>query len=1114
MKNALKLTLLSVALTSAYVAPAHAFVADKSAATEEAASKEDKKWDVKNPTGEMKTISINTDESTWSNLDVHPNGKTIIFDMLGDLYTMPINGGKATPLVLGYDWNMQATYSPDGSKIAFLSDRDGMMNVWVMNADGSDPVQITKQTSHTIHTPTWSPDGQFIAVTRGVMSSRSVAAGEIWLYHHTGGSGTKVKAGSYGAFNQKNITDPKFSPDGKYLYYTQDVTSGRVWEYNKNSTTELFNIIRHDLDTGEEERYIGGAGGAVIPTPSPDGKYMAYLKREDTKTVLYIKDLKSGLDTRLYTEMERDHQETFGTEGNYAYFDWTPNSKNIVFWSNGKFQSIDVKDKKVTAIPFNVAVEKQVQKAIRVAVEVAPDTVQVKQTRWATMSPTGDRIVYQALGKLYIRDVKSGKTKRLTKQNDHDEFYPSFSRDGKYIAYTTWNDEKLGSVRVVKARGGKGKVISTEPGHYMQPRFSPDGEKVVFNRFTGGYLTSPEWSMEPGVYVADIDGDKMKRVIKSGGDAHFGADNDKIFYTSYQSGSYGTKRKLVEVNLDGFDQRDVLKGDKVTEFKVSPNGQWIAFTYQFNAYVAPFSKVGTLQSIGPKSSWVPVGQASKTSGSEMHWSADSKTLHWSNASTLYSRKVEDTLKHLAKGDEALPEPTSEGIDLSFEVKADIPDSKVALVGGKVVTMRDADNKQEIIENGVVLVEGNRIVKVGNRSDVQIPKGYKTVDVSGKTLVPGIIDSHAHGSQGTRQIIPQQNWKNFSSIGFGVTTLHDPSNDNREIFAAAELQRTGKIVGPRIFSTGRILYAGYSPGATAKIDSYDDAKYHIKRTQDNGAVSVKSYNHPRRDTRQQVLAAARELGVNVVPEGGGKLYQNMTMVIDGHTTLEHSLNIPRGYKDLTQMWSQTETAYNPTFVVAYGGLSGERYWYDKTNVWENERLMRFAPRYIIEPVSIRREKAPEDHYNHIEIAKYAKTLRDNGVRVLIGAHGQREGLAAHWEMWMMAQGGFTPWEALRGATYDGAVALGMDKDLGSIEAGKLADIVIIEEDVLSDIRKSEYVSHTMINGRLFDAKTMNEVATGNYKAKPLFFDRLNINAMPTATATELKQKEEKYHWKHH
>ena len=1071
-------------------------------------------WEVSKPQGEVKNVTIDTTESTWSNLDVHPNGETIIFDMLGDLYTMPITGGEAKPLAVGYEWNMQATYSPDGSKIAFLSDRDGMMNVWVMNADGSNPIQLTKEKKNTIHTPTWSHDGQYIAVTRGVMSSRSIAAGEIWIYHHTGGSGTKVKAGTYGAFNQKNITDPKFSPDGKYLYYTQDITGGRVWQYNKNSTDELFNIIRHDLTTGEEESYIGGAGGAVIPTPSPDGKYMAYLKREDNNTVLFIKDLKTGVDKRLYSKMERDNQETFGTEGNYAYFDWTPDSEQIVFWTAGKFHRVDIESKDVAAIPFNVKVEKQVQQAIRVPVEVAPDRFQVKQVRWATMSPKGDKIVYQALGKLYVRDVKSGKVKRLTKQKDHDEFYPSFSRDGKYIAYTTWHDKKLGTVRIVRSRGGKGKVISTEPGHYVEPRFSPNGKRVVFNRFTGGYLLSPEWSMEPGVYVADTKGKKMTRVIKSGNDAHFGESNDQIFYTSYQAKSYGTKRQLMTVNLDGFDKREVLKADEITEFKVSPDEKWIAFVYQYNTYVAPFARKGKVLTLGPDSTWVPVQKASQTAGSELHWSADSMTLHWSNASTLYSRKLSDTFAFLDGAPETLPEPTSDGIDLSFEQKADKPKSTIALVGGTVVTMRDADNNQEIIENGVVLVEGNRIVAVGKQGEVSIPSGAKVQDVSGHTLVPGLIDAHAHGSQGSSQIIPQQNWMNFSSLGFGVTTLHDPSNDNREIFAAAEMQKAGKILGPRIFSTGKILYAGKHPGYTAKIDGLDDAKFHIQRTKENGAVSVKSYNHPRRDTRQQVLAAARELGVNVVPEGGGKLYQNMTMVIDGHTTLEHSLNVARGYDDLTQLWSQTETAYNPTFVVAYGGLAGEKYWYDRTNVWENERLMRYVPRYIVEPTSIRRETAPDDHYNHINVAKYAKELRDNGVRVLIGAHGQREGLAAHWEMWMMNQGGFTPWEALRGATYDGAKALGMDKDIGSLESGKLADIAIIEGNVLDDVRRSEYVAYTMINGRLYDTKTMEEVKTGNFKPAPLFFNRLEINAMPTATSQKQKEKAEKYHWTHH
>jgi Tol biopolymer transport system component len=1077
-----------------------------------AADDEQAKWDVSTPQGPTKTVSINTDESTWSNLDVHPNGKTIIFDMLGDIYTMPISGGKAEPLVKGFEWNMQPTFSPDGKKIAFLSDRDGMINVWTMNADGSDLQQITKEASNTIHTPTWSPDGQYIAVTKGVMSSRSIAAGEIWIYHHTGGSGTKIQSGSYGAFNQKNISDPKFSPDGKYIYYTQDVTGGRVWQYNKNSTTELFNIIRHDLETGDTERYIGGAGGAVIPTPSPDGKTMAYLKREDYKTVLYVKDLKSGIDTRLFTEMERDNQETFGTEGNYAYFDWTPDGKNIVFWTGGKFHSINVASKQVNNIPFNVNVEKQVQQAIKVPVSVAPDELTVKQIRWATMSPNGKTIVYQALGKLYLRDVKSGKVQRLSSQSNHDEFYPSFSSDSKKIAYTTWNDEKLGSVMVYDVSSKKSTPITQEPGHYIQPRFSPDNSKLVFDRFTGGYLLSPEWSMEPGFYLADLKANTVKRILKHGHDAHFGASNDRIYFSEYQDGTYGTKKKLMSVNIDGFDERTEVNGDKVTEFKVSPDNKWLAFTYQFNTYVMPFARQGKVQSIGPKSTWVPVAQTSSASGSEMHWSKDSNTLYWSNASTLYSRSVVDSFEFLSGKEVA--EPTNTGIDLSFTLDADKPNGLTALVGGTVVTMRNADSEQEVIENGVVLVKENKIIAVGSKDDINIPSNAKIFNATGKTLVPGFIDAHAHGSQGSNQIIPQQNWKNFSSIGFGVTTIHDPSNDSREIFAAAELQRAGKIIGPRIFSTGKILYAGVSPGYTAKIDNLEDAKYHITRTKAQGAVSVKSYNHPRRDTRQQVLAAARELGVNVVPEGGGKLYQNMTMVIDGHTTLEHSINVARGYKDLTQLWSQTQTAYNPTFVVAYGGLSGEKYWYDNTNVWQNERLMRYAPRYIIEPISIRRDKAPEHHYNHIDVAKYAKQLRDNGVRVLIGAHGQREGLAAHWEMWMMNQGGFTPWEAMRGATIDGAIALGMDQEIGSLDVGKLADIAIIEGDVLNNMRQSEFVSHTMINGRLYDTRNMSEVLTGDFKAKPLFFDRLEINAMPTATQQALDAKAHKYHWTHH
>ncbi|MDI6623705.1 MAG: amidohydrolase family protein [Brevundimonas sp.] len=1038
-----------------------------------AASDETPKWDVQNPPGPSRDIPIDVTRGTWMSVDVSPDGRTLVFDMLGDIYVMPVSGGEARAIASGVAWDMQPKWSPDGRHIAFTSDRAGGDNIWIMDADGSNPVQVSKESFRLLNQPEWTPDGQFIVARKHFTSARSLGAGELWMYHRTGGGGVQM---TERRTQQKDTGEPAFSPDGRYLYFSDDATPGNTFEYSKDVNGQIYIIRRLDRETGEVDPYITGPGGSIRPTPSPDGKSIAFIRRVRYQSVLYVMDIESGRETPVFSGLDRDLQETWAVHGVYPAISWTPDNRSIVFWADGRIQRVEVASGTVSDIPFHVADTRRVQDAVRFPVQVAPDSFDVKMVRWARPSPDGSKVVFEALGQLWIRDLPTGQARRLTRQGDHFELYPNWSRDGRSIVYTTWDDQDLGSVRVVPASGGAGRVVTSRPGHYIEPTFSPDGRTIVYRKVNDGFLTTALWSREPGVYRVPAAGGEAVLITDEGAHPQFGADGDRLFLTSRD----GDKRTLISVDLDGSDERTHLTSEWAAEFAVSPDGNWIGWTERFNAYVAPFVAAGRPINVGPDGKSLPQARVTRDSGEWLSWSGDSRSLHWSQGPELFTRDLNRSFAFVEGAPEELPKPDEHGVNLGFSVETDRPQGRMALVGARLITMNGA----EVIENGIIVVDGNRIEAIGSTASMTIPAGIPTLDMTGKTIMPGLIDTHWHGAMGSDEIIPEQSWVDYASLAFGVTTIHNPSADTSEIFAHSELARAGRVVAPRVFSTGTILY-GATTAFTAQVDDLDDALSTLRRMQAAGAWSVKSYNQPRREQRQQVIEAARQLNMMVVPEGGSLFQHNMSMIVDGHTTIEHAIPLANLYDDVHQLWRQTNVAYNPTIVVAYGGSYGENYWYQESEVWNDPILTQYVPRRILDARARRPVTAPDNEWNHISVAREATRLAAEGVTVQIGAHGQREGLAAHWEVWSLTQGGMQPLEAIRAGTLNGAKALGMDGDIGSLEVGKLADMVVLDANPLENIRNTTSVAYTVLNGRVYDSG-MNEIAPRQRPRAPFWF----------------------------
>jgi Tol biopolymer transport system component len=1126
-------------------------------------------------------VKLSTKEGTWMSVDVSPDGQTIAFDLMGDIYTMPMAGGIATPVTKGLAYETHPRFSPDGKKILFTSDRSGCDNIWYIDTEKQDTVQLTRDQTEDFPAAVWTPDGNYIIASRG----RRVP--KLWMYHKDGGAGIQLNDQPA---SLKTI-DPFVSADGKLVYFSQ-----RTGAWNYNALLPQYEIGTYDRDKGTLNTITTRYGSAFTPTLSPDGQWMVYGSRYQDKTGLVLRNLKNGEEKWLAYPVQRDEQESIAPQGVLPGMDFTPDSKYLVASYGGKIWKIPVDGGAPQPIAFEANFRLEMGPRLYFSYGIKDTSAALaNQIRDAVPSPDGKKLAFTVLNRLYVMDYPNGTPTRIT-QHNFTEAMPAWSPDGTQLAFVTWNEGEGG--HLVKATLGAKPVVTkltTEAALYMQPAWSQN-KRIAFFRGPKRLFTDAEdpfydgsegelvWISPNGGAISKID------MANNRGNLHFTADTSRIFLN-------GPGGALISIRWDGTDTKTHARITGITTYGtiseghhshgdaahpdeqsaalawptryvmgramsgadplnycmlpesasnrepqnmptpagiilMAPLGDQALAQVNNNVYVVTIPQTGKVPSISVAdagSSNFPARQLTEIGGDFPAWEANGKKVHWSLGNghwvfdTERARSMEDSMKAVKKADDRRAADSVKALlakgpeakklaDSLFKKRADSltalmkdtayarqdslakankqklekysphehqvklyyakdqPAGNFLLKNARIITMKG----DEVIAEGDVWVQNSRIKQVGPVGSLAAPAGTTTIDCSGKTVTPGFIDTHAH-MWPFWGLHKNTVWMYAANLAYGVTTTRDPQTGTTDVLTYADMVDAGAIPGPRIYSTGPgVGYWMYN------LKDLEQTRSVLKQySKYYNTQYIKMYLVGNRQHRQWVIMAAKEQKLMPTTEGGLDYKLNMTQLFDGYPGHEHAIPVFPLYSDVTQTIAQSKMAVTPTLLVSYGGPWAENYYYSTESPLADPKLNRFTPYEELSSKARRRAGGlggwftPDDHV----FSKHAQGIRqivDQGGLSGVGSHGQLQGLGYHWELWSMASGGISNLNALKTATVLGATALGLDNDLGTIEAGKLADLVVMDANPLENIRNTNTIKYVVKNGRLYDGNTLDEL----------------------------------------
>ena len=1040
----------------------------------------------------LQEIGFTTNEGTWMALDISPNGKTIVFDLLGDLYLLPIEGGDAVPLTQGLAWDQSPKFSPDGNSVFFISDRRAYKNVWRVSIADRSVHQVSRFDRDVQGSINWERDGGRLisAITGSGWPSR--AAGDVFLHYVDPNTGASVKVDPSEGPSAEVVPPHGFRRlrPASLVYsgvggedYGSVFFSEMLRQYDSNGRPQS-RVRIHEYSVEDRARVLltpeDASYSEFKPQLSHDGALLAYFRQYDNRvTELRLLDIGSREDRLVTTLKDAEDAMYSHRDDHRPNFAFASDDKSIFYWHAGKIWNVGLEESDVVSIPFRVDVKRTVASAAQPSAPRVEPVEQAVTIRFPSISRDGNIAVFAAAAYVWSMDLTTGDVRRLT-DSDEYAFTPAISPDGKLVAYTSFSSDwrshttlksdpfrqESGAVNVIDIEGRNRQQLLAEPNvQYLSPAWSEDGSKIAVLRrlplnVSGRYEIG--WTLATSGSFNRISSQPNTFVYKKGNNSYsywvgFDESGEQLIF------SYPVSQDqiaLAKSNLDGSDVRLLAIGtSEVGGIVSSPDLENLILTRADGTlWRTPFSIAPV--PIAVSTFATESSRIGDTGGLFVNWYGKNRS-SYGFGSRLYQYDLETKLLREHQIDVPIRRPTTK--------------RPMAFVGARLITLAEENSPRRVIDDGVLLVESGRIAHVGSKSDTSIPDNALIIDVKGNTIVPGFIETHYHGMGMLDGFaVPHPGlWVDPSAIRYGVTTAWDPAGLVNDAGGAYfDVHAAGRAIGPR-WSYTLELFGSENPLLTVSAKA---AKESVDRFRELNVTVMKESGEATRLRQQRASIAASASGMGIISHLS-RFDQQMTRLVDGYTGGEHPYFPVPFYKDVQQLLSRSGFVWTPNVATTLSTISGlkvEDYYCNAISNAKSEGVNELVDDLEFCEGRLTDGDLPDFalHRGSRFAEQIARSFME-GARIGVSAH-DRPASRLHMEMWLLHKGGMKAEDVLYATTMINAKKLGLADQIGSLEVGKVADFIVLDGNPLENILNTISVDYTVQFGRIYDADTATRI----------------------------------------